>query len=97
MSNHYHMVLHIITEQAEGWSEKEVATRWRVWFKCNLLVDRWLQIELLSEAECWAVSEVLSLWCKRLMDISWFMRCLNESMDAHKSLIIKYHNNLGSQ
>ena len=80
MSNHYHVVLHINTEQAEGWSEKEVATRWRALFKGNLLVDRWLQSESLSEAECVAVSEVLALWRKRLMDISWFMRCLNESI-----------------
>ena len=80
MSNHYHVVLHINMAEAESWSEKEVANRWRELFKGNLLVDRWLQSESLSEAEYLAVSEVVGEWRKRLMDISWFMRCLNEGI-----------------
>ena len=28
MSNHYHLVLKVDAEQAQGWSEREVAERW---------------------------------------------------------------------
>jgi REP element-mobilizing transposase RayT len=29
MSNHYHVVLHVDREQAEGWDDKEVIRRWQ--------------------------------------------------------------------
>ncbi|MEO0442302.1 MAG: alpha-amylase family glycosyl hydrolase [Pseudomonadota bacterium] len=80
MSNHYHVVLHINSVQAAAWTDKQVAQRWMQLFKGNLLVARWLQNDSLSEAECSAVSKVLDEWRGRLLDISWFMRCLNESI-----------------
>lgn len=80
MSNHYHVVLHINTACAQAWEAKAVATRWRQLFKGNLLVDRWLRNEKLCPAELAAVNETIELWRQRLTDISWFMRCLNESI-----------------
>jgi len=44
----------------------------------NLLVDCSLAGEELSEAHLDAVIDVANIWRKRLYDISWFMKCLNE-------------------
>ncbi len=30
MSNHYHVVLHVDKQQADGWSNKEICKRWAV-------------------------------------------------------------------
>ncbi len=80
MSNHYHLVLHINSAKAKAWNNKEVAERWCTLYKGHPLVHRWLEGEGLSSAERDAVSGILDLWRKRLTDISWFMRCLNESL-----------------
>jgi hypothetical protein len=45
-----------------------------------LLIERYKNGELKSKAEYNAASELVELWRKRLMDISWLMRCLNESI-----------------
>jgi len=78
MSNHYHVVVRIDDVQAEGWSEQEVARRWRALFNGDVLVNRWIEGESLDETARSAVSETLSKWRQRLTDVSWFMRCLNE-------------------
>lgn len=78
MSNHYHVVLRIAAERAEAWTDREVAERWYQLFKGNLRVDRWRKGEPQSAAELAVVAECIALWRSRLMDVSWFMRCLNE-------------------
>jgi putative transposase len=80
LSNHYHVVLHVSVDQASEWSDVEVAQRWMRLYKGHLLVDRYLAGEPLSAAERVAVSELIETWRKRLFDISWFMRCLNEHL-----------------
>jgi len=80
MSNHYHVVLHINKAQAEDWSEEEVITQWHKLYKGNPLSQRYLQGAVLSKAEHNALKEQLEVWRKRLMDISWFMRVLNEDI-----------------
>ena len=78
MSNHYHVVLHINTEQAKGWSIKEVLQRWTQLFSGPHLVQRYLAGDILSKAQMLRVEEYAQGYRHRLMDISWFMRCLNE-------------------
>ncbi|MBW8185219.1 transposase [Shewanella sp. NR704-98] len=78
MSNHYHLVLHVDVEQAEAWSHKEVATRWCQMHAGHPLVLSWLAGESGSEAETNAALTLIEVWRDRLMDISWFMRNLNE-------------------
>jgi len=78
MSNHYHVVLRVNNELAKGWSADEVIDRWYTLFNGNLLVDSYRQGEALSKAERLKMDENVATWRQRLMDISWFMRCLNE-------------------
>ncbi|MCP4233324.1 MAG: transposase, partial [Aestuariibacter sp.] len=78
MSNHYHAVLHVDKEQAMAWSDGEVAHRWKQLFSGHPLVDRFVRSEALSGAEQKLVTELIEQWRSRLMDISWYMRCLNE-------------------
>ena len=78
MSNHYHVTLHINSEQALSWSELEVVEHWHRLFKGSLLSQRFFQGEALSKAERYALSDQIDEWRDRLMSISWFMRCVNE-------------------
>jgi len=78
MSNHYHVTLHINSEQALSWSALEVVEHWHRLFKGSLLSQRYYQGEVLSHAERNALSDQVNEWRKRLMSISWFMRCSNE-------------------
>lgn len=78
MSNHYHVVLHVDRERAEGWSDREVIERWHRLFAGHPLTHRVLAGDSLSKAEQDLMSALAALWRSRLMDISWFMRCLNE-------------------
>lgn len=78
MSNHYHVVLKVNAEQAKAWTDLEVAQHWTMIFSGSPLVQRWMQGEPLDHAQQDAVSTVVSEWRKRLHDISWYMRCLNE-------------------
>jgi REP element-mobilizing transposase RayT len=78
MSNHYHVVLRINHELAESWTQSEVIDHWHRIFKGSLLSQRYAQGEMLSKAEHDALSQQVNKWRKRLMSISWFMRCSNE-------------------
>lgn len=78
MSNHYHIVIKVNADQVRRWSDKEVAWRWMQVFNGNLLVRQFLMNADLSEADLKFVANTITTWRKRLYDISWFMRCLNE-------------------
>ena len=80
MSNHYHVVVRVDQERAEGWSSREVLERWTQLFKGSPLVQRYLGGDALNEAEALAVGDLAEQYRKRLFDISWFMRILNESI-----------------
>ena len=78
MSNHYHVIVHIDAERAAGWSEQDVIERWERLFSLPVMVQRYRSMEAISSAERDTVSELVDKWRKRLHDISWFMRCINE-------------------
>ena len=80
MSNHYHVILHINKSKALAWSEREVVDRWMQIFRGDELIDSWLAGEELSLTSKDKVTETIKKWRNRLMDISWFMRCMNETM-----------------
>jgi REP element-mobilizing transposase RayT len=78
MSNHYHVVLNINRDQAYDSSALDVCEKWHHLFKGNYLSNRFLNGEVLSQTESHQLNEIIEQWRNRLMDISWFMRCLNE-------------------
>lgn len=78
MNNHYHLVLRVDRKQAQSWTDDEVIERWCMLFCGPLLVQGYLCGKALSVAERETVSAIAGVWRKRLMDISWYMRCLNE-------------------
>jgi len=95
MSNHTHLVLHINEQQALNWNTTEVLKRWHKLFKGTLLTQKYLSkindsADLnkeflpeslpLTESELLAIEQTTVIYRKRLMDISWFMRVLNESI-----------------
>ncbi|WP_444934004.1 nitrogen fixation protein NifB [Microbulbifer sp. JTAC008] len=75
ISNHYHIMLYIDTD-----SDDKVITRWQKLFKASSLVQRYIQGDTLDHAEVNRLKEVAFLWRELLMNISWLMRCLNESI-----------------
>ncbi len=80
MSNHYHLVLKINHEQSEQMPDEEVIERWIRLFNGNVLIQRYLKGDCKSQGELDKVKETIELWRERLSDISWFMRCLNETI-----------------
>ncbi|WP_444912430.1 transposase [Microbulbifer sp. PAAF003] len=80
MSNHYHVVLYIDKKAFDKWSLTEVITRWEKLFRAPSLALRYLKGDTLDHCELEKLREVTAIWRERLIDISWFMRCLNESI-----------------
>ena len=80
MSNHYHAVLYVDRDRCQAWSGRDVLLRWTQLFSGPLLVQRFLANAPLDRAELARVNEYAEEYRKRLQDISWFMRCLNEHL-----------------
>ena len=78
MSNHYHIVVRINSEQVNAWSDEEVAQRWMKIFRGPLLMHQYLGNADLTRTEHRWVAELFAIWRERLCDLSWFMRCINE-------------------
>jgi len=78
MSNHYHVVLYINQDQAENWNMDDVINHWHNLFTGNLISQRYMRGDALSKAESKLLGQSVKIWRERLMDISWFMRVLNE-------------------
>ncbi|MBQ4909705.1 transposase [Pseudoalteromonas luteoviolacea] len=74
MSNHYHLVVKVNRQQALGWPDNEVISRWYKLSKGSPIIDK----QRNGEAEQLLVSELIEKWRSRLYDISWFMKNLNE-------------------
>jgi hypothetical protein len=58
MSNHTHLVLCVDSDQALGWSVREVVERWHSLFSGTLLSQRYLRGDQLSSAETRSVEEI---------------------------------------
>lgn len=78
MSNHYHVVLHINSDNAKALSPVEIAERWLAFHQGPVLIQRWLREDKLSQAETERCLEMIECWRERLTSISWFMRLLNQ-------------------
>lgn len=80
MSNHYHLVVRIRAQAAEQWMDREVAERWLQLFKGPYIMQRWMAGDEMGEGELQVIARFVSTWRERLGNLSWFMRCLNESI-----------------
>ena len=80
MSNHYHLVVKISPDESNSWSNDEVLQRWTSVFKGPSLVQRYLAGNELHGAELRAVGQAADVFRERLASLSWFMKCLNESI-----------------
>jgi len=72
MSNHFHLVVHVDYARAQQWSDEEVATRYSRLFRHTVTRARRLPPAIFAQR--------VERWRQRLWDLSWFMRCLNESI-----------------
>jgi hypothetical protein len=79
MSNHYHLVLHVDQLRAASLSGMEVVERWSRVFGVPTIVRRWKE-GIAGEVETEVALQIIAKWRSRLMDVSLFMRCLNENL-----------------
>lgn len=80
MSNHYHLVLYVNQQRSDDWSDEEVIKRWTQLFPRNASLIETLQKNKSALAAQKQLQLNVDLWRQRLADISWFMRCINESI-----------------
>jgi REP element-mobilizing transposase RayT len=78
MHNHLHLVLHVDSEQVKNWTTLDVLSRWHKLFKGTLLTRKYQREQALTKFEMAMVEETAQVYKQRLIDISWFMRALNE-------------------
>lgn len=78
MSNHLHIVLHVDEESAKNWSTMEVLKRWHRVHKGTLFTQQYMKGEVLPEYTLKLVETLADTYRHRLMDLSWFMKELNE-------------------
>lgn len=80
MSNHFHLVLHLNSERMQRWSADEVIEHWLELFTGPIVVHRYRAGVRLTQAEADALAHWVETWRARLADLSWYMRCLNETI-----------------
>ena len=80
MSNHYHVVLYVDRAIAQTWDDVEGIRRWHTLFAGHPFARRYLEGAPLLDVERDLVHALVAEWRARLVDISWYMRCLNESI-----------------
>ena len=78
MHNHLHLVLHVDSEQVKTWTTDEVLNRWHQLFKGTLLTQKYQNKQSLDKFQLAMVESTAEIYKQRLIDISWFMRSLNE-------------------
>ena len=78
MSNHIHLVVKLVPQEAEGWDDAEVLDRWTSLFKGPLVVQNAIANSPLYNAERVMLSRWIATYRERLVDLGWFMKCLNE-------------------
>ena len=78
MSNHVHVVLHVDITQVMVWTDKEIVRRWHLLHKGTLLTQMFVRGDTLSQGQKLTLDDTIAEYRRRLHDISWLMRDLNE-------------------
>jgi REP element-mobilizing transposase RayT len=79
MSNHYHLILFVDQLRAQQLTHSEVIERWTQLFGTPPIISRFMSGEM-QEGEPEVAARIIEEWRRRLCDISWFMKCLNEHL-----------------
>ena len=80
LSNHYHVVLHVDRDSANEAEAKEIVLRWHQLYKAKKVSQKFIDGEHLEPHERNQIDVLVDTWRKRLYDISWFMKVLNEKI-----------------
>ncbi|BCE02772.1 hypothetical protein TYM08_P2835 [Marinicellulosiphila megalodicopiae] len=80
MSNHFHLVVFVDLDASKNLSDLQVIERWHKVYKGTVLTQKYVKGELLSEIEIDLVKERADEYRSRLMDLGWFMKCINEPL-----------------
>ena len=80
MSNHYHLVVFIDKEQSNNQTDLEIIYRWHQLYKGTVLTQKYMKGEHLSAIEMDLVQERADEYRIRLMDLGWFIKCINEPL-----------------
>ncbi|TKB47567.1 transposase [Thalassotalea mangrovi] len=78
MSNHCHVVLHVNEETAKAISDTEVIKSWHKLCRGTFVTQEFEQHGRVPDYLLPTFKSTVAVYRKRLMDISWFMRLLNE-------------------
>jgi REP element-mobilizing transposase RayT len=77
MSNHCHLVILVDQHKAQSWSEEQVMAQWEKLFSIPVVVKQYKEGTDIAAVAIEA-KKIIAQWLSRLMDISWYMRSLNE-------------------
>lgn len=80
MDNHYHQVLYLDPQAPKRWSDEEVAERWLKVYPSKLDLPENAEQREMKKQAIMENNDKLKLYRKRLGDLSWYMRRLNEPM-----------------
>lgn len=78
MSNHYHLVLKV--NETKDWSIHQVLIHWSSLCKLPFLCQKFMDKQLMTKAEMDMVLIMTNEFRERLMNISWFMKLLNQNI-----------------
>ena len=78
MSNHYHLVLKV--NDTKDWSIHQVLINWSSLCQLPYLCQKFMDKKSMSKAEMDMVSIMTEEYRERLMNISWFMKLLNQDI-----------------
>ena len=78
MSNHTHVVLYINEAKAKQWTDREVVERWHTLHKGSLVTQQYIKDGFVPDYLQPLLEATVQQYRMRLMDISWYMRELNE-------------------
>ena len=80
LSNHYHLVLHVDRDCCNNADAKDIIRRWHLLYKPKDVSQKYINGEHLEPHELNRIDILIDTWRKRLHDISWFMKALNENI-----------------
>lgn len=74
-----HLVVYVDQRRSKSLTQKEVVERWTQLFRAPTVVERWCNGKA-TQVERKLAELIIEKWRKRLCDLSWFMKCLNEHL-----------------